>query len=297
MAASKPAAGGWGSDEPPSEHPFLGNNRRTGSAGVDADPHSLPLAFEPDTRQGSQRSSGIALRDVAVLSHDARPDTSPFETAFPPCQARQDLCSTRVPCLGGLRGGLSACDLSTFSIGSNSCPSSRGTPNGTCSSNHGRRVHRERGGGSYRSQNPSLRHYLDSGLRPGTGFQSPERANQAGQADPERPLLRGCHGGGIAGSAGITTDIWRRIRINKDERYQFLQRIGSVQDAAGQDLPELGIDFKRYFTIPADEVYRRIELGEAQRRCVLNSPYLEHFCVRFANYLSRVALPADHLSE
>jgi hypothetical protein len=101
----------------------------------------------------------------------------------------------------------------------------------------------------------------------------------------------------LRGSAGITTDIWKRIRINKDERYQFLQRIGSVQDAAGQDLPELGIDFKRYFTIPADEVYRRIELGEARRRCVLSSPYLEHFCCRFAYYLSRVALPLDHLSE
>ena len=84
MAASKPAAGGWGSDELPSEHPFLGNNRRSGGAGVDADPHSLPLAFEPDTRQGSQRSSGITLRDVAVLSRarsgDDRAATSRVHT-------------------------------------------------------------------------------------------------------------------------------------------------------------------------------------------------------------------------
>jgi hypothetical protein len=59
----------------------------------------------------------------------------------------------------------------------------------------------------------------------------------------------------------------------------------------------MGIDFKRYFTIPADETYRRVELGEAQRRCVLQSPYLEHLSSRFAYYLSRVALPLDHVSE
>jgi hypothetical protein len=96
---------------------------------------------------------------------------------------------------------------------------------------------------------------------------------------------------------GMNSSIWGRVRTNKDERYQFLQRVEPAQDAQGEGLPELGIDFKRYFTIPVDEVYRRIEIGEVQRRCVLSSPYLEHLCCRFANYLSRVALPLDHLSE
>jgi len=91
--------------------------------------------------------------------------------------------------------------------------------------------------------------------------------------------------------------LWDRIRINKDERYHFLQKVEPGDDALGQGLPEMGIDFKRYFTIPTDELYRRVELSEAQRRCILQSPYLEHLSSRFAYYLSRVALPLDHVSE
>lgn len=98
-------------------------------------------------------------------------------------------------------------------------------------------------------------------------------------------------------SRGITSDIWKRIKINKDERYQFLQKAEPNDDVLLQGLPELGIDFKRYFSLPADEVYKRIELNEAVRRCRLTSPYLEHFSTRFAYYQFRVALPADHQSE
>lgn len=91
--------------------------------------------------------------------------------------------------------------------------------------------------------------------------------------------------------------LWDRIRINKDERYHFLQKVEPGDDALEQGLPEMGIDFKRYFTIPTDELYRRVELSEAQRRCILQSPYLEHLSSRFAYYLGRVALPLDHVSE
>jgi hypothetical protein len=97
-------------------------------------------------------------------------------------------------------------------------------------------------------------------------------------------------------SGGVNSTIWARIRTNKDERYQFLQKVEAADDALGQGLPELGIDFKRYFTVPADEVYWRVQIGEAKRRCVLVSPYLEHLSSRFASYLSRVALPQDHAS-
>jgi hypothetical protein len=91
--------------------------------------------------------------------------------------------------------------------------------------------------------------------------------------------------------------LWDRIKINKDERYQFLQKIEAACDRLNQGLPELALDFKRYFSLPTDEVYRRIEFGEAMRRCVMVSPYLEHLSSRFASYLSRVALPEDHVSE
>jgi hypothetical protein len=90
--------------------------------------------------------------------------------------------------------------------------------------------------------------------------------------------------------------IWARVSQNNDERYHFFQEIRQDFDAAGDGLGELGVDFKRYFTIPTDEVYYRIRTGEAKRRCYLVSPYLEHFCRRFANYISRVALPTPHQS-
>lgn len=101
----------------------------------------------------------------------------------------------------------------------------------------------------------------------------------------------------LRGTEGINSDIWRRISQNKDERYHFLQKIDAALDALQQGLPELGIDFKHYFTIPTDEIYKRIEINEAKRRCVLISPYLEHLSSRFAYFLSRVALPEDHISE
>lgn len=91
------------------------------------------------------------------------------------------------------------------------------------------------------------------------------------------------------------SDIWKRLHQNKDERYQFLEVVPPTADALGEGLPELGIDFKRYFTVPTDEVYRRLE-GEAHRRCRLLSPYLQHLSTRFCFYQFRVALPREHKS-
>ena len=95
---------------------------------------------------------------------------------------------------------------------------------------------------------------------------------------------------------GINSSIWARLKTNKDERYQFLQRADSASDAIGRGLPELALDFKRYFTLPTDELYVRLDTG-AKRRCSLVSPYLEHLSSRFCSFQARVALPADHFSE
>ena len=94
----------------------------------------------------------------------------------------------------------------------------------------------------------------------------------------------------------IDSTIWAGVKVNKNERYHFLQLVDPSCDAQQIGLSELGIDFKRFFAIPTDEVYRRIELGLVKRRCVLVSPYLEHLSSRFAYFLSRVALPQDHAS-
>jgi hypothetical protein len=94
----------------------------------------------------------------------------------------------------------------------------------------------------------------------------------------------------------LNSALWSRVKINKDERYHFFQKVMPSDDALGEGLSELGLDFKRYFSIPTEEVYARLKL-DAQRRCCLLSPYLEHFSTRFAYYQFRVALPQDHLSE
>ena len=94
----------------------------------------------------------------------------------------------------------------------------------------------------------------------------------------------------------INSTVWGQVRINKNERYHFLEAIPNTADASGEELPELALDFKRYFTIPTEEVYYRIEIGEAKRRCRLISPYLEHLTSRFNYFQSRIALPEDHTS-
>lgn len=101
---------------------------------------------------------------------------------------------------------------------------------------------------------------------------------------------------GLRGRSGINSDIWKRIKDNKDERYHFLQQIKPDEDALVEGLPELGIDFKRFFAVSTEAVYYQLT-GGMKRRCRLLSPYLEHFSTRFCYYQFRVALPADHFSE
>ena len=100
-----------------------------------------------------------------------------------------------------------------------------------------------------------------------------------------------CSSGGVTGSSNRS-----QFSINKLERYQYLQKVDRSEDALHEGLPELGIDFKRYFTIPADEVYKRIATT-AKRRCYMNPPYLEHLSSRFCYFQMRIALPDEHKSE
>lgn len=89
-------------------------------------------------------------------------------------------------------------------------------------------------------------------------------------------------------------DIWKRIIQNKDERYQCLEAVPPAQDLVGQGMPSLGCDFKRFVTIPIDEVYRRLELNPTLRRARLLTPYAEHLLHRFCNFQSRIPLPENH---
>ena len=86
----------------------------------------------------------------------------------------------------------------------------------------------------------------------------------------------------------------KAITQNKNERYQCIESVPSEQDSAGEGLAALGIDFKRYFTLPTDELYKRIALGLVRRRCRLKTPYAEQLASRFFYFQSRIALPQDH---
>ena len=94
------------------------------------------------------------------------------------------------------------------------------------------------------------------------------------------------------------SDIWKRIIQNKDERYHLLEAIGTEDDCVGKGVPALIIDFRRFFTLPAVEVYRQFaRLDGAKRRCRLEMPYREHFQVRLAFYFQRVMIPEPHKHE
>jgi len=95
----------------------------------------------------------------------------------------------------------------------------------------------------------------------------------------------------LAGLSG--SDIRKRVRQNKDERYHVFQKVEASDDSEGAGLPSLGADFKRYFTVPTDELYAQLA-SNAKRRTCLFSPYMEHLAKRFADFQSRVALPKDH---
>lgn len=90
---------------------------------------------------------------------------------------------------------------------------------------------------------------------------------------------------------------WTNARQNKTERYHFLEAVPADRDAVGEGLPELALDFKRYLTVPTDELYARITRGILRRRCRLSSPFLEHWSFRHAAFQCRVALPRPHASK
>lgn len=86
------------------------------------------------------------------------------------------------------------------------------------------------------------------------------------------------------------------FKKNNEFRYHFIQEIPADLSAVDKRVPELGIDFKRYFGMPTAEVYQRIKLDQTQRCSVLASPYRDHLSQRFYNFNSRVALPEEYES-
>lgn len=89
----------------------------------------------------------------------------------------------------------------------------------------------------------------------------------------------------------VNSELWRQMKKNKHDRYHFLGNVVSGQDLCNEGIPELGVDFKRYFTVPTDELYFGITSKRIKRRCRLVNEYLQQFIQRFYYYQSRVAVP------
>lgn len=91
------------------------------------------------------------------------------------------------------------------------------------------------------------------------------------------------------------SDLWKRIVQNDDSRYHFLETTDHSGAFGAQACPDLIVDFRRYFSIPASSLYKHFKVDNAPLRMSrLLSPYKEHFQVRAASYLSRVGLERDH---
>ena len=96
----------------------------------------------------------------------------------------------------------------------------------------------------------------------------------------------------IREAKNLTSSIFKRVKQNKDERFQYLEECPAAFDLDGSGVPPLILDFKGYFTVPTEHLYA--QLRGAGRRCCLNMPYAEHLSSRFAYFQSRLALPRDH---
>jgi hypothetical protein len=77
------------------------------------------------------------------------------------------------------------------------------------------------------------------------------------------------------------SDLWKSIKNNRDYRFHLLSADISIS------LPELVVDFKRFFTLPREYVYSNTE----NRVTTMENLFREAISQRFAYYLSRVALP------
>ena len=130
------------------------------------------------------------------------------------------------------------------------------------------------------------------------------RALDRGKAKDELPSILFCEvmkeeefvGGDAYANILQSSTTRNNIAQNNDFRFHRVQNIPKNLDAQSKGLPELVMAFKRYFTVPTEEVYHRIRLGHVLRRCRLKSPYLEHFCGRFHYFNNRIALPEEYES-
>ena len=98
----------------------------------------------------------------------------------------------------------------------------------------------------------------------------------------------------LRGEGSLNSAIWKQVRQNSHERYQFLTRAAAEADALGEGLPTLASDFRRVLSLPTDELYAQIACGIVERRTVVVERYLFDVVQRFYAFQGRVGLPVAH---
>ncbi len=77
------------------------------------------------------------------------------------------------------------------------------------------------------------------------------------------------------------SDLWKPIKQNHNERFHYFP------EDVNFNMPSLVIDFKHFYTVGRDEVYR---VFEGNYKVSIKVPYRELLSHRFSNYLSRIAV-------
>ena len=76
--------------------------------------------------------------------------------------------------------------------------------------------------------------------------------------------------------------LWNHITKNQHDRFHFLPT------DAKNDMPNLILDFKHFYTVPREEIYA---IHKTKYKISINALFREDISQRFANYLSRIGLP------
>ncbi|MDY6895403.1 MAG: hypothetical protein SVO01_08340 [Thermotogota bacterium] len=94
---------------------------------------------------------------------------------------------------------------------------------------------------------------------------------------------QGIHLEGLGFEMGkINSKIWGNVKNNQNQRYHYLERDKEL------NIPDLVIDFKHYYTIQRDLLYRGIK---DHYIATVNELFREALSQRFSYYLSRIGVP------
>jgi hypothetical protein len=93
---------------------------------------------------------------------------------------------------------------------------------------------------------------------------------------------------------GFGTKEWKLVSSNRWEGFHLLSGFQPSCDSLGEQIPDILVDFKRYFMLPTQEVYRQCKSTvepKATRRCYLGDLWREQLQQRAMTYMQRVGTP------